>query len=231
MPVTSPPRPLPLFPLPNVVLFPTGSVPLYIFEPRYRAMVRTALDGDRRIGMVAIRPDALNDSGENPAVFDVGCEGEISGAREREDGTLDILLMAKHRFRILSESLPTPVRPYRMAEVEYLAEQSDPKSASALGPLRADLLSALEELVARQHRKMTVEAKDQMAAFQVKLKDFTEAELVHVVAQAIELGVVEKQRLLEAPGTRARHELLIELLRFQIAESGIPVAPGSGVLQ
>jgi hypothetical protein len=194
-------------------------------------MVRTALDGDRRIGMVAIRPEALNDSGDNPAVFDVGCEGEISGAREREDGTLDILLIAKHRFKIRSESLPTPSHPYRMAEVEYLSEQSGPENTSALGPLRAELLSALKELVSRQHRRVTAEAKNQMAVFQTKLKDFTEAELVHVVAQAVELGVLEKQRLLEAPCARARHELLIELLRFQIAESGISVAPGSDVLQ
>src|SRR6187399_2481527 len=47
---------LPLFPLPNVVLFPGVLLPLHIFEPRYRAMIGDALRGDRRIGMVLLRP-------------------------------------------------------------------------------------------------------------------------------------------------------------------------------
>ena len=47
---------LPIFPLPNVVLFPAALLPLHIFEPRYRAMVADALEGDRQIGMVMLRP-------------------------------------------------------------------------------------------------------------------------------------------------------------------------------
>ena len=202
-------RSLPLFPLPNVVLFPTGNVPLYIFEPRYRAMVRAALDGDRRIGMVAIRPEALNDIDGNPAIFSVGCEGEISGARERKDGTLDILLVAKHRFKVLGESPPSDSCPYRVAEVESLSEEPSPRNASPLGPLRDQLLSALEELIAHQSGQATEEERNQMAASLIKLRDFAEAELVHVVAQATELGVLEKQRLLEASSTHSRYALLV----------------------
>ena len=47
---------LPLFPLPSVALFPGALLPLHIFEPRYRAMVRDALDGERLIGMVMLDP-------------------------------------------------------------------------------------------------------------------------------------------------------------------------------
>ena len=60
---------------------------------------------------------------------------------------------------------------------------------------------------------------------------FSDGELVHVVAQAIELGVLEKQRLLEAPDVTARYQLIGEFLRFQLAQSKTSVTPGSSVLQ
>ena len=66
---------LPIFPLENVVLFPTVSVPLFIFEPRYREMTQNALNGNRKIGMVAVVPNAELNMGGEPDVFDVGCEG------------------------------------------------------------------------------------------------------------------------------------------------------------
>ena len=50
------PSEIPIFPLPNVVLFPSALLPLHIFEPRYRAMVEDALDGERLIGMVMLQP-------------------------------------------------------------------------------------------------------------------------------------------------------------------------------
>ena len=59
---------IPIFPLANVVLFPTITVPLYIFEPRYRAMLRAALQGEGRIGMVAMRPEVTNRPSDTPAV-------------------------------------------------------------------------------------------------------------------------------------------------------------------
>ena len=50
------PPEIPIFPLPNVVLFPAALLPLHIFEPRYRTMVGDALEGERLIGMVMLRP-------------------------------------------------------------------------------------------------------------------------------------------------------------------------------
>src|SRR3954467_11014816 len=60
------PPTIPIFPLPNVVLFPNVFLPLHIFEPRYRQMVDDALNGDRIIGMVLLRP---------------GWEGDYTGVR------------------------------------------------------------------------------------------------------------------------------------------------------
>ena len=77
---------LPLFPLPNVVLFPNVFLPLHIFEPRYRQMVADALDTDRMIGMVLLRPGWDRDYEGNPPVYAMGCSGVITHVDRQSDG-------------------------------------------------------------------------------------------------------------------------------------------------
>ncbi len=69
---------LPLFPLPNVVLFPGVGLPLHIFEPRYRAMVADALEGERRIGMVLLQPGWEPAYQARPRIYPIGCSGVIA---------------------------------------------------------------------------------------------------------------------------------------------------------
>ena len=84
------PKVLPIFPLPGVLLLPGGHLPLNIFEPRYLAMVRDALGGERMIGM--IQPcEALPDIGA-AKVYDTGCAGRITAFSETEDGRYLITL-------------------------------------------------------------------------------------------------------------------------------------------
>jgi len=66
---------IPLFPLPEVVLFPNTDRPLLIYEPRYREMVADALKGDRTIGMVRLRPGFEKDYDGRPPIDAVGCAG------------------------------------------------------------------------------------------------------------------------------------------------------------
>ncbi len=72
------PDAIPIFPLEDVMLFPDMSVPLHIYEPRYKAMVADALKGNRIIGMVQLRPGYEKDYERSPSVFAVGCAGVIS---------------------------------------------------------------------------------------------------------------------------------------------------------
>ena len=69
-----------IFPLPNVVLFPNVFLPLHVFEPRYRAMVADALNGDRMIGMVLLRPGWEGEYEGRPPIYAVGCAGLITHA-------------------------------------------------------------------------------------------------------------------------------------------------------
>ena len=90
---------VPIFPLAGALLFPRGQLPLHIFEPRYRAMVRDALAGDRLIAMVQPK-----DGGEPPALFEIGCLGRIGACDELDDGCFNIVLEGLSRFRIAREA-------------------------------------------------------------------------------------------------------------------------------
>src|SRR3977135_4083932 len=94
---------LPLFPLPNVVLFPNVFLPLHIFEPRYREMVADALTSDRMIGMVLLRPGWEGDYEGRPPVYPVACSGVITHVERLPDGRYNIVLRGLERVRIIEE--------------------------------------------------------------------------------------------------------------------------------
>src|SRR5687767_1157699 len=113
------PPTIPIFPLPNVVLFPQVFLPLHVFEPRYREMTADALGGDRIIGMVLLRPGWEGDYDGRPPVYPVGCAGVITHAERLSDGRYNIVLRGIEKFRIVSEDNS---RSYRVAEVEPIRE-------------------------------------------------------------------------------------------------------------
>ena len=95
------PTEIPIFPLPNVVLFPSALIPLHIFEPRYRALVADALESERLIGMVMLRPGWETQYDGVPDVYPIGCAGFITHADRLPDGRFNIMLRGMEKFRIL----------------------------------------------------------------------------------------------------------------------------------
>ena len=97
---------MPIFPLAGALLFPRGQLPLHIFEPRYRAMIRDALASDRLIAMIQPK-----DGEEPPTLFEIGCIGRIGACDELDDGRFNIVLEGLSRFRIAREAeVETPYR-------------------------------------------------------------------------------------------------------------------------
>ena len=141
-----PKRFLPIFPLPNVVFFPETSLPLHIFEPRYREMLKDALKGDQTIGIQLLRPGATPDVQGRPAVFEIGCAGEIAEHEPLEDGRSNVVLRGVYRYRIEAE-LPAS-HPYRVAQVMPLPVEPLPEAAAG-GRTRRDLRRLLTRSVAR----------------------------------------------------------------------------------
>jgi Lon protease-like protein len=198
------PTQIPIFPLPNVVLFPNVFLPLHIFEPRYRAMVADALDGDRIIGMVLLRPGWESDYEGRPAVYPVGCAGLVTHAERHPDGRFNIVLRGLEKFRILDEDTS---HAYRVARIESLPE---------------DLTAAQRDAVRVERRRLEALLVPQPEGRGVDPKmppSMPDEDLVNALAQYLELEAVEKQALLERDGLVARCQSLIELLEMKVLAS------------
>jgi len=194
---------IPIFPLPNVVLFPTVFLPLHIFEPRYRAMVRDALGGDRIIGMTLLRPgwDARYEGA--PAVYPVGCAGLITHAERLNDGRYNIVLQGIEKFRITGEDAGLE---YRRAHVEPLHE----------GLTEPDRVRLRQE---RRRLEALLAPASEMAADLHVTGSMPDEDLVNALAQYLELEPVERQALLERDGLVARCLSLIELVEMKAIAS------------
>jgi uncharacterized protein len=121
---------LPIFPLPNAVLFPGALLPLHVFEPRYRALTHDVLAGRKLLGIARLKPGFETDYDGRPPVFDICGVGLVTESVEHGDGRYDITLRGMARVRILTE-LP-PEQPYRQVNAEELVELwSDPALTSA----------------------------------------------------------------------------------------------------
>ena len=198
------PATLPLFPLPNVVLFPNVFLPLHIFEPRYRRMVADALDGDRLIGMVLLRPGWEADYEGRPPVYAIGCAGLVTHAEPLADGRYNIVLRGLEKFRILEED---DSRGYRVATVDTLMEETSEQDRSEIRQERR----RLETLLVPQPEGRQADAKVPPS--------MPDEDLVNALAQYLELEPVEKQALLERQGLLARCRSLIELLEMKVITS------------
>ena len=195
------PPSIPIFPLPNVVLFPNVFLPLHIFELRFREMVADTLQGDRIIGMALLRPGWEPDYDGRPPVYPVGCAGLITNSERLEDGRYNIILRGLQKFRILDED---DRHSYRLARVDGIAEPIDNEIRVAIRNDR----QRLEDLVRKGLRQAGAEG--QVPA------SMPDEDLVNALAQYLDLEPVEKQALLELDGLRRRCESLIELLEMKL---------------
>ena len=198
------PATLPIFPLPNVVLFPNVFLPLHIFEPRYREMVADALAGDRLIGMVLLRPGWESDYDGRPDVYSVGCAGLITFSEQHPDGRYNIVLRGLAKFRMVGEE---GGRSYRVARIEPQMEELTDEGKSIIRHER----HRLEALLVPQPTGRGVDPKIPQS--------MTDEDLVNALAQFLDFEPVEKQALLEREGLVARCRSLIDLLEMKVIVS------------
>jgi len=196
---------VPIFPLPNVVLFPKTLLPLHIFEDRYRTMTREVIAGDRRLAMVLLREGWESNYYETPAVHDIACLGNIESYEELEDGKYNIVLAGISRVRLIREVQQTP---YRLAEVEEISDAICDDNSTDIIRRRnhlVGLFSRFTELATQGNYR----ARDLVPQL-----DFEE--LVNMVASTISLPVEDKQALLEMDEVTERCDVLIPVLRRQV---------------
>ena len=198
---------LPLFPLPNVVLFPNVFLPLHIFELRYREMMADALASDRMIGMVLLRPGGERNYEGRPPIYPVGCSGVLTHHERLPDGRYNLVLRGIERFRVLEEDQALS---YRRAIIEPLREPPlDAADRAAILEQRGKLESML--------------VPSQSSAGDPRMPtSMSDEDLVNALAQYLDLEPLEKQALLEKASLRSRAESLVELLEMKILMARTP---------
>jgi len=189
------PEVIPVFPLPDVTLFPNTTQPFHIFEPRYRAMVADALAGDSIIGMVTLEPGFENDYEGRPPIYAVGCAGIIVASEQLADGRYNIVVKGVTRFRVLAEDQS---RSYRLASVEALPEVLEDGERS---------------LLARSRRQLEEAVIETFPGARLPPDDLADEEFVDGLALRVPMEPAERQRLLEAEGALERASALLERIR------------------
>jgi len=127
------PNIIPLFPLPNFVLFPGLSVPLHIFEPRYREMVGDVAQTHGIIGMMMLKGEWERDYYAYPDIYAIGCAGKIAALSKLPDGRFNLMLEGIDEFRVRREMRD---HSYRTAEIEWCGPPALELETAALSSLR-----------------------------------------------------------------------------------------------
>ncbi len=188
---------VPVFPLVGALLFPRSQLPLHIFEPRYRAMVRDALASDRLIAMVQPK-----DEDEPPALFDIGCIGRIGSCEELDGGRFNLVLEGLSRFRIAREAEVST--PYRQVDADRSGFDEDGEAVLGLAQ-RAEV-----EREARAYADSLGYTVDWDS-----VANLDDEMLVNGICQIAPLDVGSKQALLEARDLAMRADLLVQFMQFQ----------------
>lgn len=199
---------LPLFPLPQVVLFPQTFLPLHLFEPRYQDMAVDILNSHHHLVLVLMRETPESGPyGETAAIFEVGCLAEVVRAEPLTGGRWNFLVQGKEAVRIRAEH---PGKSYRQASTE-----PHPFDASMLwpGPQRRRLLEVLHAFAASE-------------GIETQLKELLDLPLedaarLNTLAMALDFEPTERQFLLEAPDLPTLADRMIQLLDFAQGGRGI----------
>ena len=186
--------------LPNAVLVPNALLPLHIFEPQYREMLRWCLERDRLFCIALANPAAANPSAaEN--FFPIGGVGLVRACVGAEDGTSNLILqgLARVKFGNLVQT-----EPFRMAEIrEYASDCPNLVEAEALGTKVVEICAKLHE-----------QGRELPAALVQKLRHVNNPELLaDIVTQTFLREPMQQQRLLEEASVSERLRLLIRYLQ------------------
>jgi Lon protease-like protein len=177
---------IPLFPL-NVVLLPGEQLPLHIFEPRYRQMVRECLAEESPFGMLLAMPNG---------VVRVGCSAEIIEViKTHEDGRMDIITVGRDPFRVLELYTDEPLL---HGAVDFLEEYERAPEAK-----NQDQLIELYETC---HTLL-------YSSLPKALQNFPEVRLSYLIASTLPLELLWKQQILELRSEADRQERLVTYLR------------------
>jgi Lon protease-like protein len=207
---------VPLFPLPNVVLFPRAIVPLHIFEERYKTMTADALTGDRLIAIALLQPGWEKDYYQRPPIEPVVGVGRILSHELLADGKYNFLLQGLGRATIVRERCK---KVYRVAELQPLAEIEI--AEGALAACRRQMLDLLSDRPL-SHAPGASQFRDMLAS------ELPTADIADLLAFTYLNDVPLKQSLLADADVRHRVARIVEAIASLRLDFPIPASTPRG---
>ncbi len=199
---------IPIFPLPTTVFYPGTPLPLHIFEPRYRKMTSDALEGERKIGMVLLKPNWEENYFGKPELYSVGCVGNIEKEIKHHDGKYNFTLIGLRRFRILSEK---GGKLYRQAKIELMEEKNEQDIIEGKpNEYRDNLIESFREFIGFMPEG-SPQKKEPSWELGNKLSEFVDR-----FAYQLDLSLEQKQNFLEEQDVVKRAKFLNSFVKMKI---------------
>jgi Lon protease-like protein len=195
---------IPLFPLPNLVLFPQVAVPLHIFEERYKLMINNCIDSESVFGLVLLHTGAEEER-EN-TIHRVGVTARVVEVDRLADGRLNILCAGESRFRVVRF---TGNDPYWTASVELFEDDNKPSE---------QLDQVYEEVAQRYKQSMELMAQIRSGEQGELILPDSPVGLSYIVSYVLEIDSDKKQLLLETTSTLERLQSLVTYLDENIKQ-------------
>jgi Lon protease-like protein len=203
-------RSLPLFPL-GMVLYPGVAVPLHLFEPRYRQMLRDVQAGDKRFGIICAIP-GVDERALPPGRM--GCVAEVTDAETLEDGRSNVLVVGRERFAL--DRFVDDAAPYHVGEVHVVHDDAD-VSPVALAVAGDEVASNFRRVV-----RAVLTLNDDASDLPPLPDDMTQ--LAYSVASMIDVELSERQALLEERSPLARLQRIDTVLRTALPDLELKAA-------
>ncbi len=193
---------IPLFPLATVVFFPNTLLPLHVFEPRYRQMVKDIIDGERIIGMVLLKPGWEKSYEGNPEIYSVVGMGRIVNSEPLDDGRFNIVLYGLKRVKIIDIVKDIP---YRLARVEIL-EDVHGTNENIYRERIVELILRWNGIIGKEHESHLINIDTRLPL----------ENLIDAIASTSVSNVFEKQELLEEINVQKRAENILTHLETKV---------------
>lgn len=205
---------IPIFPLPNVTLFPKTLLPLHVFEPRYRKMIEGCVNGDRMLGIALLREGWQKDYFGQPPIHKTLGVGKIVDHVELENGCSDIIVEGLYRSHLVTEY---PTTPYRTARVSILMD-------GPIDHLRSEVAGVQKELVEECR-----ELGEMMPEFREMIQSVLAAHphpsvTADLLATSLVIDAYDRQSILECPDPIRRMRLVLVQVRrimFQLTKKEV----------
>jgi uncharacterized protein len=206
---------VPIFPLPESVLFPHVAMPLHIFEPRYRCMISDALEDDRLVALALLKPGWEPYYEESPPIHEMVCLGRITAEEKLESGKYNLVLTGLHRAVVVEERQTD--LPYRVGRLELYRDFYSREPLVNHRDRSDEMLSAF--------RRLFPKCQTDALWSQILEADLPLGVLSDLLASVLRASASWKLSVLEELDVDLRSDLVLDRLRERLLRSGMHKTP------